>query len=109
MKTFFRGIRRYLASAFLIIVLILVSNFVVLFYMMYSTTGGDGTSSITLRNTLESAGQDISLTENGYRMSKKGRNALKEYGFVWAMALNEEGKVIWEWKLPDDIPAIFGF
>ena len=76
MKTFFRGIRRYLASAFLIIVLILVSNFVVLFYMMYSTTGGDGTSSITLRNTLESAGQDISLTENGYRMSKKGRNAL---------------------------------
>lgn len=104
MKTFFRGIRRYLASAFLIIVLILVSNFVVLFYMMYSTTGGDGTSSITLRNTLESAGQDISLTENGYRMSKKGRNALKEYGFVWAMALNEEGKVIWEWKLPDDIP-----
>ena len=44
MKTFFRGIRRYLASAFLIIVLILVSNFVVLFYMMYSTTGGDGTS-----------------------------------------------------------------
>lgn len=56
MKTFFRGIRRYLASAFLIIVLILVSNFVVLFYMMYSTTGGDGTSSITLRNTLESAG-----------------------------------------------------
>ena len=41
MKTFFRGIRRYLASAFLIIVLILVSNFVVLFYMMYSTTGGD--------------------------------------------------------------------
>lgn len=104
MRTFFRGIRRYLVSAFLIIVLILFSNFVVLFYMMYSTTGGDGTSSITLRNTLESAGQDISLTENGYKMSKKGKNALKEYGFVWAMALNEEGTVIWEWKLPDDMP-----
>lgn len=104
MRTFFRGIRRYLVSAFLIIVLILFSNFVVLFYMMYSTTGGDGTSSITLRNTLESAGQDISLTKNGYKMSKKGKNALKEYGFVWAMALNEEGTVIWEWKLPDDMP-----
>ena len=103
MRTFFRGIRRYLVSAFLIIVLILFSNFVVLFYMMYSTTGGDGTSSITLRNTLESAGQDISLTKNGYKMSKKGKNALKEYGFVWAMALNEEGTVIWEWKLPDDM------
>lgn len=103
MKTFFRGIRRYLVSAFLIIVLILFSNFAVLFYMMYSTTGGDGTSSATLRNTLENAGKNISFTEHGYKMSKKGRNALKEYGFVWAMALNEEGTVVWEWKVPDDI------
>lgn len=104
MKTFFRGIRRYLMSAFLIITLIFFSNLAVLFYMMYSVTGEDGVSSVTLRNTLESAGQDISITENGYKMSKKGKKMLKEYGFVWAMALNEEGTVVWEWKLPEDIP-----
>lgn len=104
MKTFFRGIRRYLVSAFLIITLILFCNFIVLFYMMYSTTGGDGSSSRRLRQSLEEAGNAITLTKDGYQMSKKGKKALKECGFVWAMALDEEGKVIWEWKLPDDIP-----
>lgn len=102
MKTFFRGIRRYLVSAFFIIVLILFCNFAVLFYIMYSTTGGDGSSGIVLRETLEQAGNEITVTERGYEMTKKGRKALKEYGFVWAMALNEEGTVVWEWRLPED-------
>lgn len=104
MKTFFRGIRRYLISAFLIIVLILFSNFGILFFIMYSATNEEDTTDSTLRQTLETAGQELSITKKGYTMSGKGRQMLKAYGFVWAMALNEEGAVVWEWKLPDDIP-----
>lgn len=104
MKTFFRGVRRYLISACLIMVLIICSNIGIFLFIMHTVTRDNDTTDATLRQTLEMAGQEISDMPGGYRMSKKGRQMLKEYGFVWAMALNEDGTVVWEWKLPDDIP-----
>ena len=103
MKTFLRGIRTYIISAFLIILLILISNVAIFFYIIYSTAESNGSTGTALRNTMEMVGKEIA-SDQTYVLSKKERKALKDCGFVWAMALDVEGNVVWDWKLPDNIP-----
>ena len=93
MKTFLRGIRRYLLSAFLIILLILISNVAIFFYIIYTRAENSGATGAALRQTMETVGQEIA-SNPVHTLSEEGKKELKDCGFVWAMALDEEGNVV---------------
>lgn len=107
MKTFLRGIRRYLLSAFLIILLILISNVAIFFYIIYTRAENSGATGAALRQTMETVGQEIA-SNPVHTLSEEGKKELKDCGFVWAMTLDEEGNVVWDWRLPDDLPRQYG-
>ena len=107
MKTFLRGIRRYLLSAFLIILLILISNVAIFFYIIYTRAENSGATGAALRQTMETVGQEIA-SNPVHTLSEEGKKELKDCGFVWAMTLDEEGNVVWDWRLPDGLPRQYG-
>lgn len=106
MKSLFRIIRRYSLMAGLIILIILASNGVVLIAIGYYTAGQEGADKyyrISLR-LMEQIGEEFQEEAEGCTLSEKGMELLEGSEFVWAMALDEEGAVVWKWRLPEEIP-----
>ncbi len=106
MKGLFRIIRRYSLTAGLITVVILFCNGVLLMGIVYFTAwqeGADKYYGISLR-LMERVGEGFGMEAEGYILNEKGRKLLEDSEFVWAMALDKEGTVVWEWKLPEEIP-----
>lgn len=106
MKSMLRIICRYSLIAGLIILIILASNGCILGGIMYFTAGSEGMerySKLSL-SIMEQAGEELRRKEHEYELSEKGVKILEESEFKWAMALDEKGTVVWQWKLPDEIP-----
>lgn len=92
------------------ILIILFSNIVVFGYLGYRSVMEEDRLSYNgnIRVAMETIGNELSQSkeekEEKYHLSKKGKKTLKETKFVWAMALNQQGNVVWKWKIPDEIP-----
>ncbi len=113
MKGLIKIISRYSITAGVMILIILFSNIVVFGYLGYrSVMEEDGLSyNGNIRVAMESIGNELSQSkeekakkEGKYHLSKKGKKILGETKFVWAMALNQQGDIVWKWKLPEEIP-----
>lgn len=113
MKSLIKIISRYSITAGVMILVILFSNIAVLGYLGYRSIAEEDDLAYNgnIRVAMEKIGNELSQSkeektkkEGKYHLSKKGKKTLKETKFVWAMALNQQGDVVWKWKLPDEIP-----
>lgn len=106
MKSLLKIIRRYCLMAGLIIFIILSCNVGVLIGITYAAKGGVK-EQVYGRDCMELTGGELFHGENGVMLSKKGQEILDGTDFVWAMALDGEGRAVWEWRLPDEIPRSY--
>lgn len=104
MKSLFRIIRRYSLSAIGIVLIILFCNFSILLYNLYQSVKDDHFTSRDGRIIMEEIGQQLKSDGGVYHLSEKGKEILEDTPYAWAMALDEKGGVVWEWKVPDQIP-----
>ena len=104
MKSLFRIIRRYSLSAIGIVFILLFCNFSILLYNLYQSVEDDHFTSRDGRIIMEEIGQQLKSDGGVYHLSEKGKEILEDTPYAWAMALDEKGGVVWEWKVPDQIP-----
>ncbi len=108
MKNLLRIIRRYSVSAGVIIAVILCCNVAVGLWLGYATSR-DLQKNLGSRETMEEVGKELAIQENGgqYVVSERGRQLLEDSRFLWAMGLDPNGTVVFEWQVPDELPRSY--
>lgn len=106
MKSLLKIIRRYSLTVGLIIFVLLFCNAGVFIGITYVAERSVKEQSYG-RGSMEQAGKELHLTDTGVVISEKGLQILEDTDFVWAMALDADGRAVWEWKLPDEIPRSY--
>lgn len=101
MKSLFKIFRYYIFTAAFITLSILFLNVVVYgaFVLNYSTN-----SSTTSR--VSQISEELIEKDNVVHMSKKGLDLLHNK-YAWAMLLDNDGHVIWDWQLPSDFKSSY--
>ena len=100
MKSMMKVLSRYVLSAAAVAVLLLVINVTVLIIWLFSEKDDKNYYNISQTSN------QLTATNNGYELSPSGKNQL-EHNNQWAMLLNSEGKVIWNFMLPADVPMAY--
>lgn len=106
MKSLLKVIRRYSLTVGLIIFVILSCNIGVFIGVTYMAERSVE-EQVYGRTSMERTGKELYRTDAGVIISEKGLEILENTDFVWAMALDGAGDVVWEWKLPDEIPRSY--
>ena len=97
MKTLTRMIWRYIVSAALIVILVLAVNLVLFgtLALRYSQRSPD-------RSDIVELSDHFTFDETGApALDDAGRELLQRW--EWAMLLDAEGNVIWQWRLPAEL------
>lgn len=107
-------IRRYILSAAVLVMAILIFNIAVLYYIGYQSSRNLKISHLYPGEQMEHIASEFSRSgeipsENTaiYQLSEKGYTCLKEYRFLWAMLLNKDGEIVWSWNLPEELPKSY--
>lgn len=97
-----RFFRRYIISTIGIVVLFLAVNIVLFFAILIlgSMSGSDAVFSV------ETFSDHVSRQDGTWRADDVARSMLEEHD-AWAMLLNEEGDVIWQQDLPENLPRSY--
>lgn len=106
MKSLWKISRRYILTAVFITVFVVFINLAVFFYLAY-TSMSDGQQQMggtSVRRNMERISSGISRQGTDYRLSPEGCEILGKTSFQWAMLLDNEGKTVWEYDLPKEIP-----
>lgn len=103
MKSMLKIIRRYSVTAGIIILVILISNMLVFFGWGYQVAQKSEKTEYR-RGTLSFVSKQLEEKNGAYVMNPEGEKELEDSAYVWAIALDEEGKTVWEWKVPAEIP-----
>ena len=101
MKSLLRIIRRYSISVAGIVVAILISNVAASALFAYLLSK-QITYDTNPRGIMEDVGEELKEKENDWQLSKEGERLLESSSFLWAMALDAQGRTVWEWRLPAD-------
>lgn len=101
MRSLFRIIRRYSLTAGAIIAVILVSNLLALFALGYQKMLLSKEPDFR-RSTLEKVSGELSLEEGQWTLGDAGLSELEHSDLQWCMALDEKGRAVWEWRLPEN-------
>lgn len=104
MKSLWKISRRYIWSAVLITALICLTNLVLFFYYSAASMADIGKNEIG-RDVMEGVVEEFSCGEEGWQLSERGYENLKESSFAWAMLLAEDGSVVWNYELPKELPT----
>lgn len=98
MKTFTRMIRRYILATALVVVVVLALLLGMTLYLgLHYGAQNDGSAPIA---TLAEA---LTPTETGLQFAPGKTPAEWMQGYVWAMALDDNGNVIWQYDLPQNL------
>jgi signal transduction histidine kinase len=100
MKSMMKVLSRYVLSATAVAVLLLVINFTVLTIWLITEKNDKNYYSI------KQTANQLTVTTGGFELSQSGKSEL-ERNNQWAMLLDPEGKVIWNYKLPADVPQTY--
>ncbi|WP_313340702.1 HAMP domain-containing sensor histidine kinase [Lacrimispora sp.] len=100
MKSMMKVLSRYVLSAAAVAVLLLVINATVLIVWLFTEKNDKNYYNIS-----QTANQ-LTATNDGYELSQSGKTQL-EQNQQWAMLLDQEGKVIWNFMLPADVPLTY--
>ncbi len=106
MSSLAKIIRKYILTAALIAVVVLMMNSSTLIYLGFQASKEDKTAGIT-RGQMEDINQELKDNDGTYEMTKRGYDLLESTSFVWAMLINEDGSVVWSWQLPKEIPKVY--
>jgi len=101
MRSLFRIIRRYSLTAGMIICVLFVSNAAAFLFWGFQKTQVADRHNFK-RSTLETVSEELVNNNGSWQLSEKGEKALKASETKWGMALDENGKAVWEWQLPKD-------
>lgn len=101
MHSLFKIFRKYIVTACFIAFLILFLNFsaYALFFQHYRKY------SLNTRD-ISQISKELSVSSNQITLSEHGLYLLKNQ-YVWAMLLDEQGNMIWNWNLPKDLPTSY--
>lgn len=101
MKSLFKIIFRYSVTAGVIILGTLICNMSVFLFWGYRTLEKDQPQKFDRAAVDEIGGQ--LYQENGqWKITETGIERAEDIECQWIMALDDEGTVVWEWRLPDD-------
>ncbi len=106
MKGLLKIILRYSLVAGLVIFVLLFCNVCVFLGTAYMSMRGSEQLAYG-RDSMEQIGEELSAGEEGFLLSEKGQEILEGTIFIWAMALDKEGRVVWKWKLPEEVPESY--
>nr|WP_275891444.1 HAMP domain-containing sensor histidine kinase [Ruminococcus sp. OA3] len=99
-------IRKYIFTAVLIAVVVLVMNSSVLIFLGSQVSKDDKTAGLT-RDQMEAVTQELKYDDGTYVMSEQGYEILENASFVWAMLIDPNGRAVWSWRLPEEIPEYY--
>lgn len=103
MRSLFRISRRYVVTAVFIALFVLFANMAVVgFFLTHIAKGAEYVG--MYREDMQEIEEEMSVSKSGCRLSEKGMEVLKDSACLWAMRLNQDGNVIWEYRLPEEIP-----
>lgn len=102
MRGLFKIIRRYVLTAVLITLLVLLFNCVLMFFWGYRAMKGE--QDIVTRRQIEAVARELVEQEGAYRMTQTGYRELERLPFAWGMLVKNDGTVGWAYHLPQEIP-----
>lgn len=115
MKSLMKIIRRYVVSAAVLVLTVAFFNIAMLYFIGWQSLQKYGESRLYAGEQLETVVGEFSAADQGtaentvqYQLSEQGYAYLEECGFLWSMLLDEEGNVVWDWRLPAEIPRSYG-
>lgn len=106
MKSLIKIILRYVVTAQLITILIIVVNFSLFLYWGLRSFEG-GKNVVYTKKAVEEISREFNRSPSSCDLSKKGYKKLKESAFAWAMYINGKGRVSWSYRLPREIPRAY--
>ena len=98
MKSLLKIIRRFVFSAYFIVLLILIMDFAAYAALMIRSTD----TSFNTRYRISEISDELTDTAQGLVMSPEGE-AMMDASYVWGMLLNDDGTIIWSRNLPEAI------
>ncbi len=115
MKSLAKIIRRYVASAGVLVLTVAFLNLAVLYLIGWQSVQRHGERRLHAGEEMEHVAAEFSTADQGtaehaarYRLSEKGYAYLEEYHFLWSMLLDDGGNVVWSWRLPEELPRSYG-
>lgn len=102
MEGIIRMLRRFAAATVLISIFLLLFNFVLLGTLIFKEIKQHPSPESVVREVA----QHLTSRDNGYRLSGHSVELLQQ-NQAWAMLLGEDGRVRWDYRLPDDVPRSF--
>lgn len=115
MKSLMKIIRRYVVSAAVLVLTVAFFNIAMLYFIGWQSLQKYGESRLYAGEQLETVVGEFSAADQGtaentvqYQLSEQGYAYLEACGFLWSMLLDEEGNVVWDWRLPAEIPRSYG-
>jgi len=99
-----RILRRFVAAAILLSVLLLVLNFVLLGTVVFR----EQRQQPAPENVVREVAEGLAALDGGrYVLAEETAELLERQG-AWAMLIGEDGEVKWEERLPGDVPRTYG-
>ncbi|WP_440896689.1 sensor histidine kinase [Amphibacillus sp. Q70] len=98
-----RIIRRYLMITILIAFLLVVVNFILLGTLIFIDELSNTPSPTKI---MENLAEDLDIQNDEYILQNRSQQFLQNND-AWAMILDHEGKVIWDYALPADVPRSY--
>lgn len=109
MKSIFKIFRRYVMTACLLVGVVVFINLAVLIgFYVQAALGGRFPNSWNVRTGGYQSAADALVYENGeYVMKDTGMEILEQNGCAFSMLLDGSGKVVWEWRKPEELPSSY--
>ncbi|TGE35791.1 HAMP domain-containing histidine kinase [Desulfosporosinus fructosivorans] len=101
MKSMIKILVRYVASAAAVALILLILNLAVLIVWTVQASGMQ-----TTEYHISEIADSLTKQEDSFVLSETGKEAILE-GYHWAMLLNDNGTVIWNENLPEDLPRSY--
>lgn len=101
MKSLWKISRRYVLSAILITVLVLYANIAAFMFLGMKNISSVEENEIG-RERMEKISTELIEEDGTYHLSTAGKALLEDSSFIWAMFLDENGDVVWNWQLPGE-------
>lgn len=110
MKSILKIYRRYVWTAWLLVVFVVFINLVVLMGYGLSQVLGEKNASnyISVRDgRYQTIADSLAPTESGYVFSETGLRILQENNCAFLLLLDGNGQVVWSWQKPEEVPERF--
>lgn len=97
-----RILQRFVTTTILISLFVLIFNFVLLGTLVFTETNQKMPSEVLLKKL----SQNLDKQDNNYQLNERTIKIL-QHNHAWAMFIDEDGHVRWDYHLPKDVPIFY--